>query len=60
MTTSDELTEPAPPTTPTAPAPSRTLRWGRRLGMAAFLFFFIKGLAWLIVPALIAAWALRD
>ncbi len=29
-------------------------KWGRRLGAAAFLFFLIKGLAWLAVPALIA------
>ena len=31
--------------------------WGKRLGVAAFLFFLIKGLAWLIVPAVIAVWA---
>jgi hypothetical protein len=29
--------------------------WIRRLGVAGFLFFLIKGLAWLIVPALIVA-----
>ena len=32
-------------------------RWGKRLGVVAFLFFLIKGLAWLIVPAVIAIWA---
>ncbi|MFM9995779.1 MAG: hypothetical protein ACKVU4_08265 [Phycisphaerales bacterium] len=39
-----------------APAPARcpVPKWGRRLGAAAFLFFLIKGLAWLVVPALIA------
>lgn len=35
---------------PKCPVP----KWGRRLGAAAFLFFLIKGLAWLVVPALIA------
>lgn len=30
--------------------------WIRRLGAAAFLFFLIKGLLWLIVPAAIALW----
>jgi hypothetical protein len=33
-------------------------RWGpswlQRLGLAGFLFFLIKGLLWLVVPALIA------
>lgn len=28
--------------------------WIKRLGVAGFLFFLIKGLLWLIVPALIA------
>lgn len=28
--------------------------WVRRLGVAGFLFFFIKGLAWLALPALLA------
>jgi len=31
-------------------------RWARRLGVAAFLLFLIKGLAWLIVPALLVWW----
>ena len=40
--------------------PARTDRrcpvptWWRRLGAAAFLFFLIKGLLWLAVPALVA------
>ena len=29
-------------------------KWGRRLGAAAFMFFLIKGLLWLTVPALVA------
>jgi len=32
----------------------RTVRWIRRLGVAGFLFFLVKGLLWLIVPALVA------
>ncbi|MBS0189907.1 MAG: hypothetical protein U0573_00125 [Phycisphaerales bacterium] len=31
-------------------------RWGKRAGLLAFLFFFVKGLAWLVVPAALAAW----
>jgi hypothetical protein len=34
---------------------SSRLRWGRRVGFIVFLFFLIKGLAWLLVPAAIAA-----
>lgn len=30
--------------------------WARRLGAAAFLFFLIKGLLWLTVPALLVLW----
>lgn len=29
----------------------------KRFGIAGFLFFFIKGMLWLIVPALIAYFA---
>lgn len=39
------------PTAQRCPVP----RLWRRLGAAAFLFFLIKGLLWLAVPALIAA-----
>lgn len=28
----------------------------KKLGVAGFLFFFIKGLLWLAIPAGIAAW----
>jgi hypothetical protein len=42
--------------------PSKTkypaARWLKRFGLAGFLFFFFKGLLWLIVPALIAYFAL--
>jgi hypothetical protein len=31
-------------------------RWVARLGVAGFMFFLIKGLLWLTVPALIVAW----
>ncbi len=34
----------------TGPA-SRLPPWLRRLGFAGFLFFLIKGLLWLLVPA---------
>lgn len=27
--------------------------WARRLGVVGFLFFFIKGLLWLIVPGVL-------
>lgn len=32
----------------------------KQLGFAAFLFFLIKGLLWLAVPAIIALWAVND
>lgn len=32
--------------------PLRLKRWIRRGGIGLFLFFLLKGLAWLIVPAL--------
>jgi hypothetical protein len=37
---------------------TRRPRWGRlrALGMWGFLFFLVKGLLWLAVPAVIAAW----
>jgi len=39
---------------------SSTERWTRRVGVAAFLFFLVKGLLWLIVPTLIAFFAIKD
>lgn len=35
---------------PRCPVP----KWSRRLGAAAFLFFLVKGLLWVAVPALVA------
>lgn len=35
---------------------SRVITWVKRLGIAGFLFFFIKGLLWLIVPAVLIWW----
>jgi len=40
---------------PTRSAPEVRGRWLKRLGVAGFLFFLIKGLLWLIIPGLIAA-----
>lgn len=39
---------------------SRAARIVARFGVAGFLFFLIKGLAWLIVPAAIAAYATKS
>lgn len=36
--------------------PSMWARLGKRAGALAFLFFFVKGLAWLVVPAALATW----
>ncbi len=41
---------------PTSPAPSKLRAYLARFGIGAFLFFTIKGLLWLIIPALIVAW----
>lgn len=30
--------------------------WVKRLGLASFLFFLVKGLLWLLVPAAVVAW----
>jgi hypothetical protein len=44
-------------TTPDARAGgSRSARWGKRVGAIGFLFFLVKGLLWLLIPALILAW----
>ena len=43
-------------TTATQPAASSKARWLKRLGAASFLFFLVKGLLWLLVPAAIVAW----
>jgi hypothetical protein len=35
------------------------IKWIKRLGIAGFLFFLIKGLLWLLVPGLIAYFSLN-
>jgi hypothetical protein len=37
--------------------PNLFAKWIKRFGFAGFMFFLIKGLLWLIVPALIAYFA---
>jgi hypothetical protein len=37
--------------------PSTFTRWFKRFGVAGFLFFLVKGLLWLIIPALIVYFA---
>lgn len=34
----------------------KAIKWIKRLGFWGFLFFLVKGLLWLLVPALIALW----
>jgi hypothetical protein len=38
---------------------SSAARWTKRVGVGAFLFFLVKGLLWLIVPAVIAYCAMK-
>ena len=35
------------------------VKWVKRFGVAGFLFFLIKGLLWLIIPALIAYFSIN-
>lgn len=37
------------------PFPKPIARWVARFGLAGFLFFLIKGLLWLAIPALLVA-----
>jgi hypothetical protein len=32
-------------------------KWATRFGIAGFLFFSIKGLLWILVPAIIVWWS---
>ncbi len=41
------------------PPKSKLRRWVAKLGMAGFLFFLIKGLLWLLVPAALAYFGSR-
>jgi hypothetical protein len=34
----------------------KVVTWIKRLGFWGFLFFLVKGLLWLAIPALIAIW----
>jgi hypothetical protein len=34
-------------------------KWARRVGLAAFVFFLVKGLLWLLVPAAVVWWGSR-
>jgi hypothetical protein len=36
---------------------ARWKTWIKRLGFWGFLFFLVKGLLWLAIPALLAIWA---
>jgi len=38
---------------------SASLKWTKRIGLAAFLFFVIKGMLWLLIPAIIAYFATK-
>jgi hypothetical protein len=44
-------------TAPRTDGRPRTLKTLRRLGVAGFVFFLVKGLLWLVIPA--AMWMLR-
>jgi hypothetical protein len=44
---------------PKTPPKFSFLRWVKRLGFAGFMFFLIKGLLWLLVPALAGWWYLQ-
>ena len=39
--------------------PSSRCPWLKRLGAGAFVFFLVKGLLWLIVPAVLVTSGLR-
>ncbi len=49
-----------PEATPNAcPVPRGARTWIKRFGVAGFMFFLIKGLLWLTVPAVLAWWGTR-
>lgn len=62
MNTPSEISRPVSVSTDATAAPtpeskkSLLNRWGKRAGIFAFMFFFIKGLAWLVVPVALATW----
>ena len=53
----DQNLVPPPRTRP--PSGSGVRRWVARFGVAGLIFFTVKGLLWLIVPALVAAGLFR-
>jgi len=38
---------------------SPKIKWSKRIGLVAFLFFLIKGLVWLLIPSILAYLALK-
>ena len=46
------MSRPLPPDPNTAPPDAPAASGWRRLGVAGFLFFLVKGLLWLAVPAI--------
>lgn len=38
---------------PAPPSEREATPWLKRIGLAGFLFFLVKGLLWLLVPALL-------
>lgn len=53
------ITAPERTATTQASVKTRKSLWAR-LGAAAFLFFLVKGLLWLAVPAVVAVLAAKD
>jgi hypothetical protein len=49
------LNQPVPKHQPDQPGNRKALMpWLKRLGLAGFLFFAIKGMLWILVPVLVA------
>ncbi|MBL0921145.1 MAG: hypothetical protein IBJ10_03335 [Phycisphaerales bacterium] len=51
--------QPDAPAADRCPVPTGWRKWIARFGVLGFAFFFIKGMAWLIVPAALAWMAAR-
>jgi len=56
VTTPSSFAEPEAASQAHAAAGECPIPWWKRLTLLAFLFFLVKGLAWLIVPAVIIWW----
>lgn len=55
---------PPPPSDRGVPEPGRPPRsplvaWVKRLGVAGFVFFLVKGILWLVLPGLLVTWGLQ-